>query len=165
MGRWKFAKSEAHPKRDASSLKCIPLKPQMHQPKDQEKDNDASHPYVPLPGLWLSVGRLRCRWLLQSVANGFSRGLAADTVADRSQTVATCCKTRKTADSVSRRLGPVPFLDEGAIGYRWTRIRRTAEKQVRTWSTCAPSFLSCPPRTRGRSPRLGTKSRRGWQGE
>src|ERR1039458_478905 len=110
--------------------------------KSERKPNDASHPYVPLPGLWLSGRCLGYRGLLQSVANCFRRGLTPDTVADGSQTVAMCCKPRKSADSVSRYAGPISFLDEGANRYRWSRIRRAAEKQVRTWSTCAPSFLS-----------------------
>src|SRR5580658_3182871 len=83
----------------------------------------------------------------------------------RLQSVAICYKTRKSADSASRCVPPIALVDEGANRYRWTRIHRcVAEKQVRTWSTCAPSFLSCPAPTRGWSPRLGTKLRGGWQG-
>jgi hypothetical protein len=97
--------------------------------------NQTTHPnpYVPLPGLWLSVGRLRCRGLLQYVANCCRCLLTAETVADRSQTVAIGCKTRKSAYSASRWVCAIPFIDEGANRYRWTRIhRRAAEKQART---------------------------------
>jgi excisionase family DNA binding protein len=38
--------------------------------------------------------------MLQSVANCFKRGLTAEPVADRSQTVAIGCNTRKSVDSV-----------------------------------------------------------------
>src|ERR1700683_5129693 len=48
------------------------------------------------------------------------------------QTVAICCKTRKSADSASRCVPPIALVDEGANRYRWTRIHRcVAEKQVR----------------------------------
>ena len=95
--------------------KRIPAEPQQDEPKDHNK-NQTTHPnpYVPLPGFWLSGSGLRCRWLLQSVANCFRRGLTAETVADCSQTVAIGCKTRKSADSVSRWVRAIPFLDEGA---------------------------------------------------
>jgi hypothetical protein len=68
---------------------------------------------------------------------------------------------------VSRCVCAIPFLNEGAIRqHRWTRIhRRAAEKQGRTWSTCAPSFRSNLPQVRDRLPRFGEKLKPGWRGE
>src|SRR5471030_648680 len=102
--------------------------------KTAKTPNNASQPYVPLPGVWLPGSHLPCRWVLQSVANCFRRPPTIETVADCSQTVAIGCKPRKSADSVSRRVCAIPFLDEGAIRQnRWTRIHsRAAEKQGRT---------------------------------
>jgi hypothetical protein len=120
--------------------------------------------YVPLPGFWLPGSGLWCRCVLQSVANCFRCRVTLETVADCSQTVAICCNTRKSVDSVSRCVCAIPFLNEGAIRqHRWTRIhRRAAEKQVRTWSTCAPSFRCNLPRARDRLPGLGERLKLGW---
>src|SRR5450755_1324245 len=75
--------------------------------------NQTTHPnpYVPLPGLWLFGGRLCCRWLLQAVADCCRCALTAEPVADGSQTVASCCKMRKSPDSVSREACAIPLLD------------------------------------------------------
>jgi len=103
-----------------------------------------------------------CCDLLQTVAICCRPSLTAEIVAKCSQPVAIWCKIQKSANSASRWALPISLVDEGANRYRWTRIhRRTAEKQDRSWSTCAPSFLSYPPPTRGRSPRPGTKLRPG----
>ena len=53
-----------------------------------------------------------CCNLFQTVADA---SLTAEIVADGSQTVAIGCKTRKFANSVSRCLCAIPFIDEGAI--------------------------------------------------
>ena len=127
--------------------------------------SDASHPYVPLPGFWLSGRGLCSRWLLQSVAICYRRGLTAKNVADCYKRLQSVAIRENLADWASRCVPPIALVDEGANRNRWTRIHRpVAEKQVRTWSTCAPSFPPCPAPTRGWSSRLGTKLRGGWQG-
>jgi hypothetical protein len=76
--------------------------------------------------------------------------------------VAICCNTQKSADSASRSVRPISFIDEGANRDRWARIhRRIAERQVRAGSICARFYfyLSYRPPARGRSPLLGTKLR------
>jgi hypothetical protein len=149
--------TETHPDRTTTTRTKRPQKNQTTHP----------NPYVPLPGVWLSGGRLCCQWSLQSVARCFRRTLSAETVADYSQTVAIGCRMRKSAASVSRGARAIPFLNEGAIGQnRWIRMhRRAAEKQTRTWSTCAPSFPSNRPRVPDRLPRRGEKLKLGWRGE
>jgi hypothetical protein len=71
------------------------------RPKEigDKSTGDASRAYVPLPGFGRSGGGLCRQRMLQSVAICFRRGLAAETVADGSQTVAICCKARRSAVS------------------------------------------------------------------
>src|ERR1039457_100801 len=65
---------------DSSGLESLTTDPKTIKSSDNT--------YVPLPGLWLSVGRLRCRRLLQFVASCCRCLLTAEAVADCSQTVA-----------------------------------------------------------------------------
>jgi len=77
----------------------------------------ASLPYVPLPGFRRSGGGLRSRWLLQSVANCFSRGFTVETVADGSQTVAICFKPQRSFVS-SPLAGALSRFTAKRLGWR-----------------------------------------------
>ena len=85
----------------------------------KKKPNDASHPYVPLQGVWLSGNGLRwgrCCNLLHFVLKllhshaGSQKDCRLFTIC--SQTVARC---KKIGDLVSRVVPTIPFICEGAI--------------------------------------------------
>ncbi len=58
--------------------------------------------------------------------------------------VATCCEPRESADSMSRCVAPVSFIDEEANRYRWIRIRRAANNKFGYGPLALPPF--CPAR-------------------
>src|ERR1700683_2229012 len=87
--------------------------------KTPQKPNNASHPYVPLPGFWLSGRGLYCRWLLQSVANCCRFRLAAKTVADCYKRLQSVAIRENLRDWASRCVPPIVLVDEGASRYQW----------------------------------------------
>jgi hypothetical protein len=72
--------------RNASHANC-----NWSNKKTLQKPKDASQPYVPLPGFWLSGWGLCCRWLLQSVANCCKLLQESGSRLKLLQTVAICC--------------------------------------------------------------------------
>jgi hypothetical protein len=106
LGTPEIAKSGAHAERDALSPKRIPAEPQQDEQKDNQKPKrripTLMFHYRVLGCLWVVFGLSSLPGMLQSVADCFRCGLTAEIVADGSQTVAIGCKTRKSADLVSR---------------------------------------------------------------
>jgi hypothetical protein len=61
-----------------------------------QKTNHTSQPYVPLPGFWLSEGRLRRWWMLRTVAICCRSSIDDRNCCRRLQTVAACYQTQES---------------------------------------------------------------------
>lgn len=108
---------KGHPKWDAIRPQCIPPESQLRQSKNREEPANGIPTLCSTTGFWAvwelssQVGAItNCCILL---TNCCRLGVATKTVADRSQTVAICCNSSKSLDSVSRRGYGIPVEDEG----------------------------------------------------
>src|ERR1700678_3561522 len=99
--------------------------------KTTQKPNDASHPYVPLRGFWLSRRGLFYRWLLQSVANCCKLLQPSGSRLKLLQTVTNGCnllQIQELQNSASRCAPTIALVGEGANRNRWTRIHHPLQK-------------------------------------